>query len=66
MFENVLCVMKGGMTGLLKVGEGINSVWENDWPWEDLENEQKLLLFDVIRRRHKVWGEEKSVVRVMS
>lgn len=25
--------MKGGMTGLLKVGEDINSVWENDRLW---------------------------------
>lgn len=26
--------MKGGMTGLLKVGEGINSVWENERLWK--------------------------------
>lgn len=27
----ILCLMKGGMTDLLKVGEGINSVWERLW-----------------------------------
>lgn len=33
----IWCVMKGGMTALLKVGEGINSVWENDRLWKILK-----------------------------
>lgn len=37
VWKCIWCLMKGGMTALLKVGEGINSVWENDGLWKILK-----------------------------
>lgn len=50
--------MKGGMMVLLKVGEGINSVWENDRLWKILKVNK--ICFHLMWWGDVSWGEKKK------